>query len=82
MANFMPPETGTHLGNYIFGHLLDIFIEGCIGQNKGDLSINQNKIKFKIKGSLFKKCKLKYLKPQFAGLFGQIAGSANQPNLY
>ena len=58
-----PPATAAPLGNYILGYLHDIDIEDCIGQNKRDLPINQNKtnikfdknfkFKLKIEGTLF-----------------------------
>ena len=70
-----PPATVAQLGNYIFNkYLHNIHIGDCIGQNKGDLPLCQNKTnlkfyqnlvyKFEIVGSLCleKNCKLKYLK--------------------
>ena len=85
-----PPGTVARLGNYILGYLHDIHIEDCIGQNEGG-SANKPKqdylkltriscIHLKLKAIfLMKNSKLKYIKPQFAGLLGKIAGSAKFP---
>ena len=55
-----------------------------INQHKTNLKFYKNFMyEFKTEGSLFyeKNSKHKYLKPQFAGLFGHIAGSVNQPRI-